>query len=111
MLFTGNIVKIEEDGSQVKMYDGKKYASASGWDYREIVGAAHMEEMWYYDVHGGERWNNYISHLKPNETATVHIAWLVPEEELGMLYLSFDTMGGAYEFNEHSLQVGYVDIR
>ena len=104
-------MKIEEDGSQVKMYDGKKYASASGWDYREIVGAAHMEEMWYYDVHGGERGNNYISHLKPNETATVHMAWLVPEEELGMLYLSFDTMGGAYEFNEHSLQVGYVDIR
>lgn len=111
VLFTGNIVKIEEDGSQVKMYDGKKYASATGWDYREIVGAAHMEEMWYYDVHGGERGNNYISHLKPNETATVHMAWLVPEEELGMLYLSFDTMGGAYEFNEHSLQVGYVDIR
>ena len=84
VLFTGNIVKIEEDGSQVKMYDGKKYASASGWDYREIVGAAHMEEMWYYDVHGGERGNNYISHLKPNETATVHMAWLVPEEELGI---------------------------
>ena len=47
--------------------------------------------MWYYDVHGGERHNNYITNLKAGETATVHMAWLVPEDELGCLYLNLDT--------------------
>ena len=67
--------------------------------------------MWYFDVHGGERDNNYIDQLKSGETKVVHMAWLVPEEELEFLYLSLDTMGGASEFDEHALQVGYVDIR
>jgi len=48
---------------------------------------------------------------KPGETVTVHMAWLVPEEELDMLYVNLDPYGGAYEFDEHSLNVGYVDIR
>ena len=111
VLFFGSLVKIEEDGNQVKLFDGKKTTTTTGWDRREIVGAAHMVEMWYYDVHGGERGNNYINQLKPGETITVHMAWLVPEEELEVLYLSFDTMGSPYEFDEHSLQTGYVDIR
>lgn len=63
--------------------------------------------MWYYDVHGGERHNNYITNLKAGETATVHMAWLVPEEELDCLYLNLDTHGGAYEIDPAG--IGYVD--
>ncbi len=36
---------------------------------------------------------------------------IVPEEELGYLYLNLDTFGGSYEFSESSLALGYVDIR
>ena len=68
-------------------------------------------EMSYYDVHGGERGNNYIASIKPGETATVHMAWVVTEEELGNLYLSLDTYGGVYEFSDSTLEMGYVDVR
>lgn len=108
VLFWGNLMKFVEDGNSVKMYD--RGASGSSWDAAEAVGAAHWEEMWYYDVHGGERKNNYITNLKPGETASVHMAWLVPEDELEYLYLNLDTTGSAY-FSEDALETGYVDIR
>ena len=36
--------------------------------------------------------------------------YFIIEEELGSLYLSFDTSGGS-EFTDSSLKIGYVDIR
>ena len=59
---------------------------------------------------GGERNNNYIDSILPGETKTVHMGWIVTEEELGSLYLSLDTYGGL-EFSDSSLELGYVDIR
>ena len=67
--------------------------------------------MIYYDVHGGERGNNYIECIPSGETVTVHMAWIVTEEELSMLYLNLDPSGGSYEFSESALKTGYVDIR
>ena len=39
---------------------------------------------------------NYLESIKPGETVTVHMAWIVTQEELGRLYLSLDTYGGAW---------------
>ena len=111
LLFFGSLMKFSEENGQVKCYDGKPFGSNAEWDDAVLTGAARHVEMWYYDVHGGERRNNYITHLKAGETATVHMAWLVPEEELAYLYLNLDTYGDSYELCDHSLAVGYVDIR
>lgn len=111
VLFMGSLMKITEENGQMKMYTGKASGESAAWDDAVPAGVAGFMEMWYYDVHGGERRNNYITHLKAGETATVHMAWLVPEEELGYLYLNLDTSGGSYEFCESSLDIGYVDIR
>ncbi len=110
VLFLGSLVRIIKEGTQVKMYNGEEAKEGSAWDCAQITGAANYWEMWYYDVHGGEKGNNYIMNLKPGETETVHMAWIVSEEELEYLYLSFDTYGG-YELSERALEIGYVDIR
>ena len=49
--------------------------------------------------------------IQPGETAAVHMAWIVTEEELDRLYVSLDTYGGAGEFTDTALDMGYVDIR
>ena len=111
VLFFGNLMKIEERDGQMALYRERAPEGSATWDEAVPAGAAHFAEMWYYDVHGGERHNNYITNLEAGGTATVHMAWLVPEEELGYLYLDLCTYGSAYEFAEDSLAVGYVDIR
>lgn len=111
VLFTGNLAKMREDGAYMRMYYGEEPEDGEAWDEVYYDGVAIHQEMWYYDVHGGERGNNYIQSIQPGETVTVHMAWVVPEEELGYLYLNMDPYGGPFEFNDHSLAVGYVDIR
>lgn len=111
LLFLGSLIKLTENNGQMEIYRGKASDENAVWDEAVPEGAAHFAEMWYYDVHGGERHNNYITHLKANKTATVHMAWLVLEEELEYLYLDLNTHGSGYEVNEDSLEVGYVDIR
>ncbi len=109
VLFFGSLMKIIERGGQMELYRGNAPCEDAEWDEAVPRGAARYGEMWYYDVHGGERHNNYITNLKAGETATVHMAWLVPEEELDCLYLNLDTHGGAYEIDPAG--IGYVDIR
>lgn len=111
LIFFGSLMKFVEEDGKVKCYDGKTAAQTGAWDEAVLTGAARHVEMWYYDVHGGEQGNNYISRLMAGETATVHMAWLVPKEELAYLYLNLDTYGDSYELSGHSLEVGYVDIR
>lgn len=110
VLFMGSLVKMKENGNRMQMYYGEESPDGT-WDSVNYVGAAMHKEMWYYDVHGGERGNNYIAGILPGETVTVHMAWVVPEEELDLMYLNLDSFGGPYEFDAHSLMVGYVDIR
>ena len=74
-------------------------------------GLSARKDMLYYDVHGSKGEKNYIASISPGETVTVYMAWIVTEEELGSLYINLDTYGGAYEFTENSLKIGYVDIR
>lgn len=81
-MFFGSLMKIVEENGAVRCYDVKAPGQNAAWDDAVPAGAARHVEMWYYDVHGGERSNNYINSLKASKTATVHMAWLVPEEQL-----------------------------
>lgn len=110
VLFMGGLMKLAEDGDQMRFYT-EEAGAGEEWDVAEVAGVCRHMEMYYYDVHGGERGNNYIAALKPGETAVVHMAWFVPEEELGYLYLNLSPAGGVYEFDDTSLAIGYVDIR
>lgn len=110
VLFWGSLMRIAEDGDRVKIREGREPGEADQWDAARMKGAARAWEMYYYDVHGGERGNNYISSIEPGETVTVHLGWIVPEEELPYLYLNLDTTGGSC-FSEEGLEIGYVDIR
>lgn len=114
VLFMGGLARIFEDGTQMKMRSDWTYEEpedGAEWEMAVNKGLSSFMEMSYYDVHGGERGNNYIASIKPGETATVHMAWVVTEEELGNLYLSLDTYGGVYEFSDSTLEMGYVDVR
>ncbi|MCX4320472.1 MAG: DUF4367 domain-containing protein [Lachnospiraceae bacterium] len=110
VLFLGDMVPIYEAEGQMQIVTEEMPKETDEWEMAVNRGMSAFREMVYYDVHGGERHNNYIESIKPGETATVHMAWVVTEEELGNMYLSFDTTGGC-EFTETSLKLGYVDIR
>lgn len=109
-LFMGNLLKLAENDGQMTIYREQPQAN-DAWDVAQITGMAQWQEMYYFDVRGGERNNNYIDSINPGETVTVHMGWFVPEEDLEYLYLNLDTFGGCYEFDSHALAVGYVDIR
>lgn len=111
ILFWGNLMRIAEDGGNFRIREGKEPGEGDAWDVARMRGAACAREMFYFDVHGGERRNNYIPVIEPGETVTVHLAWVVPEEELPYLYLNLDSEGDFYSFSDHALEIGYVDIR
>ena len=110
VLFMGSLLKIAKEGNQMIMYH-EQPGENDDWDVAQITGIAQWREMLYYDVHNGERSNNYISEIKAGETVTVHMGWIVPEEDLKYLYLNLDAFGGCFEFDSHALALGYVDIR
>lgn len=117
VLFFGDLTRIcEKDGQMQICFSDSRDSyetprSGDTWTRAVNRGRSSLWEMQYYDVTGGERGNNYIDSIKPGETVTVHMAWLVTEEELGSLYVSLDTFGGAGNFTDTALAMGYVDIR
>ena len=118
VIFCGNLMRIcEKDGNMQVCFKGwgnSDYETPKAgdvWTQAINRGYSAFWTMQYFDVTGGERANNYIDCIKPGETATVHMAWVVNEEELGSLYLSLDTFGGADAFTDSALALGYVDIR
>lgn len=113
VLFFGTLARITKKGDKMEMSSGDSYEEPKEGDTWTIAcnrGLSAFQEMYYYDVFGGERNNNYIESIKPGETAVVHMGWIVTEEELDSLYLNLDTYGGM-EFSDSSLEMGYVDIR
>ncbi len=113
VLFFGTLARIYEDGDNFYTRTAMQYETPTDhdpWDTALNKGLSSLWEMQYYDIFGGERHNNYIEYLAPDETATVHMGWIVTEEELGQLYLNLDTYGGS-DFSDTSLDLGYVDLR
>lgn len=114
VLFFGSLERIYEKDGQMKMTAGRNYEEISDtdeWDQVINRGLSGRFEMQYYDVHAGERKNNYITSIKPGETVTVHMGWIATQEELENLYVNLDTHGGAGVFTDTALAMGYVDIR
>lgn len=112
VLFFGTLQRMTEKNGVIYMkQEYEQPDTADTWTRAVNAGLSAFDEMQYYDVHGGERHNNYIPVMKPEETVKVHMGWFVTDEELDTLYMSLDTAGGAGEFTESGLLTGYVDIR
>ncbi|MEY8389921.1 DUF4367 domain-containing protein [Lachnospiraceae bacterium 45-W7] len=111
VLFSADLPRIAEVDGKMQIVEDEQPGEGEEWQRAINHGLSSFWEMTYYDVHGGERGNNYIASIKPGETVTVHVAWIVLEEELDNLYLNLDPSGGCYEFDDTSLATGYVDIR
>lgn len=110
VLFFGDMPRIHENDGQMQILTEEASTEKGDWDRIVNHGLSHIWEMIYYDVHGGERGNNYIARINPGETAVVHMAWIVMEDELETLFISLNPSGGC-EFTDSALETGYVDIR
>ncbi|MDD2959586.1 MAG: DUF4367 domain-containing protein [Lachnospiraceae bacterium] len=107
LLFYGRLIMLEKEGEEYIPFERSPSEGNTDWDY-SVYGDAYLRngEMDFYDVRGGETQNgsNYIDCLNPGETATIHMGYLMHEDELDKLYLNLhgDRGGQALE---------YVDLR
>ena len=76
------------------------------WDSRvKSSSLANSLEMWYCDAADPLSGKNYLDSLLPEKIKTAHLAYLVDENELPYLYLSFDHLTG------ENMEEVLVDIR
>ncbi len=98
-----SLMPVVRDGDTYKIFN----RADNTCDYVENEHVGVKYEMSYMDVSGGSKNNNYIPEIKPGESVTVHLAWVVNEDELDTLYLDFTGEG---LFTEEGLKTGYVNI-
>lgn len=104
VLYFVSLIPIIQDGDVFQVLD----RTDDTCDYVENAHQYIGHEMGYMDVFGGQLGvKNYIPEIRPGESATVHLAWLVNEDELDKLYLDFQ---GNMTFTEDGLETGYVDL-
>lgn len=106
-IFNGSLLKVVEEGEELVIWDKKQEDENIKRGYTEWFDG----EMFYYDVHGGERNNNYIPSIKAGETVKVHMGFIVMEEVLPQMYLNLDNYSSSLQFTETALEMGYIDIR
>ena len=100
MVHEGDLWRIVEPGDDA---DGEA-------DYAYYkTGLIGPEEMVWYDVHGGERNNNYIPSLKAGESQSVHMAWIADADSLQDLYLIINELG-SHVFSPAPNPYGFVDL-
>lgn len=109
VLFFSCFVGLVGDENGYTFYDRALCDNDENTEYVSTSTIGGFGEMDYYDIHSGERNNNYISSIKPGETVTVHFAKIVNEDEMDKMYMSLEC--APYEFSEEALETGYVDLR
>lgn len=100
VLFGACVMSLLEEGDTFTIYDRAK-AEPGDWDWTEQSGPAGHKEMGYWDVRSADGVNNgsnYIPSIQPGETVTVHLGWIVNEDELGYLYLDLSGSGNGINF-------------
>lgn len=109
-LYWGNLLAAKENTDSYDIYE-ETPGENEDWDEAVNTSPVNDREMVYYDVRGGGKGVNHINSLKPGETKTIHIAFVVNEDILPYMYLNLDGEGGMYEFSDSMLKVGLFDIR
>lgn len=111
LLYHGSLMSLlkQEDGTY-SVYVANETAG-DGFDYYIQNSVASVADMDYFsekDEYGNG--GNYISSLKPGESITINMAWIVNEPDLENLYLNLTGCGGSYQFSEDVLDAGVVYI-
>lgn len=111
MLYSGVIMTLAEqsDGTYTVYVDGEN--PGDGYDYYTGDSVARTAEMVYFsaqDEYGDG--GNYISALKPGESVTINMAWIVNELDVKNMYLNLNGTGNAYNFDDAIMNNGLVYI-
>ena len=110
--FFGGLVSATENKESYTVFN--RADQVAGADKINVLPKIGVGEMIYYDVNGTQPTNdldhpNYLTSLQPGQTATVHMAWLVPQDEANQLFLTLNSTGTT--FDNDALKLGYVDLR
>ena len=100
-------LKQQKDGLYTVYVDGE--IPDNGYDYYIGDSVARTAEMVYSDVRDGNG-KNHISVLKPGESVTINMAWIVNEPDIKNMYLNLNGTGNAYEFDDAIMENGLVYI-
>lgn len=104
--FFGSLMRIGEDNGTYRILT-PDLQDADGVDYNVWAGTG---EMQYYDIADEETSKNYIPEIKAGASQTVHMAWLVGEDEVDQLYLSLNAENWDC-FTEEMLQEGLFRLQ
>lgn len=109
LLYIGTLMtlKQQEDGSYTVYVDGEM--PGDGYDYYTGDSVARTAEMRYSDVIDGND-KNHISVLKPGESVTINMAWIVNEPDIKNMYLNLNGTGCSYKFDDAIMENGLVYI-
>lgn len=114
VLFNGSLMRLIEEGDTFTVYDRSKQGEEQDWDRIEQNGPGGYHEMQYYDVYltdGRQNGTNFISSIQPGETVTIHMAWIVNEDELEYLFLDLSGGNGVNFSQDQAGKQVLVDIR
>lgn len=102
-----NAVPIIKEGAVYKIFD--RTDETCDYVENEHIGISTpgISDMPYNDIPGDKNPKNYIKEIKPGESVTVRLAWLVNEDELDKMYLS---MNGDSLFTDQGLEIGLVEL-
>ena len=104
--FFGSLMRIGEDNGTYRILT-PDLQDADGVDYNVWAGTG---EMQYYDIADEETGKNSIPEIKAGASQTVHMAWLVGEDEVDQLYLSLNAENWDC-FTEEMLQEGLFRLQ
>ena len=112
ILYKFSFIGLTEDEETYSYYFRQKEAKDEDWriDKMATSSMGGFGEMQYNDI-SCEADKNHILVMQPGETATIHVARVVNEDELDKMYLVFTPIDGDLAFTPDTLVNGYVDIR
>ena len=110
LTYLGNLMLLNEKGHEYEVYTMDDITGEAD-DKIEGSSVARAAEMGYFDVQDEERFGkNTIKSLKPGESVTVNMAWIVNENDLDHMYLNLAPEGVDYEFTDIILDMGLVKL-
>ncbi len=112
MLYYGSIMLLHHENGSYQIYMTDTGDISKGYDRITGDSIAGMQEMAYCSTTcDTENGNNYIASIKPGESVTVNMAWILNEPDLKNMYLNLCTDSMPYGFSQSILDMGIVDIR
>lgn len=105
--YGANVMYLEDSGDNIELYEETPDKNDK-WDFIEKTSAYNFDEMIYWDVKNNGI-HNSIAAIKPGETKTVHIGFIVDEDMLKYTVLNFTSE--KTDLSDNVISNGLVDIR